>query len=81
MTPPEGAVDHPGRKLFTLWKDLRPMPASRSPTIPFSARRPTCSPLVPGGDALERLSATDALALACGDVRLVLGERAHALAA
>jgi hypothetical protein len=37
---------------------------------------------VPGGEAWERLSATEALLLACGDAALVLDERSpHALAA
>ena len=36
---------------------------------------------VPGGEACERLSATEALLLACGDAALVLDERPHALAA
>jgi hypothetical protein len=38
---------------------------------------------VPGGAAVERLSATEALMLACGDAALVLDEceHAHALAA
>jgi hypothetical protein len=34
----------------------------------------------PGGEAWERLSATEALLLACGDA-LVVDERSHALAA
>ena len=42
-------------------------------------RRVSGSLRAPGGDALERLSATEALLLACGDAALVLD--AHALAA
>jgi hypothetical protein len=44
-------------------------------------QRVTAQLLVPGGEAWERLSATEALALACGDAEVVADEHSHVLVA
>jgi hypothetical protein len=44
-------------------------------------RRVTGELRVPGGETWERLSATEALLLACGDAALVADEHPHAVAA
>jgi hypothetical protein len=46
-----------------------------------STRRVRGELLVPGGGRWERLSATEALALACGDAEVVIDDRSHALVA